>query len=166
MNYVRVCLLGCFLAPLTGCPDDGDTVEIRRGIVDESALSQGVLVSLSGSLGTLTVPFEESVPEVSDADFQDEMDGSIGLLVSSVATGSSADIGAGTPLDAGATPSASGEYSWELNSARDVATLRFFNETPSGLTLKTSNAYSAQFSVSPNDYVETVSAISFAVTVQ
>ncbi len=167
MNYARLCLTVGLLAPLAGCPNDDDNVTIRRGVVDESALNAGVLVSLSGNVGTVTVPFEDAVPDVSDSDFQDEMDGSVGLLVSSSASGSSADIGAGTPLDdIGGTPSAAGEFTWVLNGARDEAILTFFNETPSGLTLKVTNAYTAQFSVASNDYVESVSAISFPVTVQ
>ena len=166
MNYARFCLLAGFLVPLAGCPDDGDVVDVRRGVVDESALNQGVIVSLSGSNGSVTVPFEEPVPDVPDDDFQDEMEGSVSLLVSSTLSGSSADIGAGNPLDPGSSPSAPGDFSWELNADRDQATLTFFNETPSGLTLKTTNPYSATFSVSPNDYVESVPAISFTVTVQ
>ncbi|MEM6991547.1 MAG: hypothetical protein AAF721_13650 [Myxococcota bacterium] len=167
MNYARLCLLAGFLVPLSACPNDDGTVVVRRGVVDEAALVQGVLVSLSGTVGTVTVPFEEPVPEISDGDFQDEMEGAVALLVTSAVSGSSAAIGAGTPLDdIGGTPAAAGEFTWELNSARDEATMTFFNETPSGLTLKTTNAYSAQFSVAPNDYVETVSAISFPVMVQ
>ena len=167
MNYARFCLLAGLLAPLTACPDDGDVVDVRRGVVDESALNQGVVVSLSGSNGSVIVPFEEPVPDVDDDDFQDEMEGAVSVLVSSTLSGSSADIGAGSALDdVGGTPAAPGEFTWELNGARDEATLTFFNETPSGLTLKTTNPYTAQFSVAPNDYVDSVPAISFGVTVQ
>ena len=103
---------------------------------------------------------------VSDSDFQDEMDGAVSLFVTSQASGASADLGAGTALDdIGGTPGAPSEFTWSLNSDRDEATLTFYNETPAGLTLKSDRLYFADFSVSSNDYVENLSAISFEVAV-
>lgn len=166
MKYTRICLLVAAILPPLGCADDSEEAEVRRGRVDSGSLTDGVMVSISGSVGTISVPFEVEVPSVSDSDFQDEMDGSVSLLVTSQASGASADIGVGIALeDIGATPGAPGEFTWELNSDRDEATLTFFNETPAGLTLKSDRMYFADFSVGPNDYVETLSAISFEVGV-
>lgn len=165
MKYARICLFVGLSAPLAGCGED--QVELRRGIVDEAALTGGVVVSVSGNVGSVSVPFDVKVPSVTDDDFQDVMDGAVWLVVTSVSSGASVDIGAGTPLSAiGGTPSAAGEFTWHLNAGRDEATLKFFNATPKGLTLSRGTPYEAQFSVMPNDYVEEVKAISFPVTVQ
>lgn len=171
MNVTRVLLVGCFVAslmPSSGCNDDGTTVVTdARGVVDEGALTQGVQVSVSGSVGSLEVAFSEPVPEVDDGEFQDEMSGAVSVIVASDANQASVDLNVGTALDdAGGTPAAPGEFTWVLDADRTSATLMFYNETPSGLTLTPGNGYSATFSVAPNDFVESVSAISFAVAVE
>jgi hypothetical protein len=54
----------------------------------------------------------------------------------------------------------------EINDARDLVTIRFVNETPPGLVLTRGRAYSATISSSTNAYVERVSPIVIAVTIQ
>lgn len=167
MNYARFALLASLVVPLAACTGDDDLVDVPRGAVDQSELTRGVLVTLSGNVGSVSVPFEEPVPDVSDADFQDEMDGVVFLTVRSVLSQAAAELGVGGPLsDAGGTPAAPGEYTWQLNGARDTATLTFFNETPSGLTLKSANPYEARLSITDNDYVEALVEIQFDVSVQ
>ena len=162
MKNLRIVFLMGAVASI-GCGDDGGSL-VTKGEVDEAALTAGVVVSLAGAQGTVTVPFSEPVPDADDSDFEDEMSGAVSLLVTSNASGASADLMAGTI--ASGSPMAPGEYTWDLNGARDSAQMTFFNETPGGLTLKVGNQYTAQLAVTTNDYVQRVSAISFQVQVQ
>lgn len=162
MKTLRIfCLMGA--VAMIGCGDDGDDT-LDKGEVDEAALNGGVTVTLAGPQGTVTVPFSEPVPDISDDDFQDEMEGAVSLLVTSNSSGASADLMAGSVV--GGSPMAAGEYTWELNDDRDAALMTFFNQTPGGLTLTVGNGYTAQLAVTTNDYVQRVSAISFQVAVQ
>jgi hypothetical protein len=163
MKTLRFLFLASAVASV-GCGDDGDGATLRKGQVDEDQLTPGVTVTISTGLGTVTVPFSEPVPVVPDGDFETEMSDSASLLVTSNQSGASADLMAGSIVDSG--PSAPGEYSWELNADRDLATMRFFNETPGGLTLTPGLSYTAQLAVTTNDYIERVSAISFPIAVQ
>jgi hypothetical protein len=146
-----------------GCGDDGGD-DITKGEVDEAALNNGVMVSIQGAQGTVTVPFSEPVPDVADDDFEMEMSGAVSLLVTSNQSGAMADLASGTIADG--APMRAGEYGWTLNDDRTEATMTFFNETQGGLTLKPGNGYTAQLAVTTNDYVQRVSAISFQVSVQ
>jgi hypothetical protein len=163
MTTLRVLFLMGLVASI-GCGDDDGTSTLQKGEVDESMLTSGVVVSLASGQGSVVVPFSTPVPDVPDDDFEDEMSGAVSLLVSSNASGASADLMAGTLVSG--PPSGPGEYNWSLNGDRDRATMTFFNQTPAGLTLKPGNTYTAQLAVTTNDYVDRVSAISFQVTVQ
>ncbi len=143
----------------TGCPGDDSAATLNKGEVDESALVAGRTVRISGATGTVIVPFSVPVPQVPDADFEDEMDGAVSLQVRSPRSGATAELIAGTLVSS--NPSAPGEYTWELNADRDEATMTFFNETPGGLTLQPGLSYDVQLSVSTNMYIENVSPISF-----
>lgn len=156
-------LLGLGAATLAACGDDGDgAMTLRKGEIDEAALSSGVSVNISGQTGTVSVPFIEPVPNVPDADLEAELEAAVSLFVQSDASGSSADLAAGSIVGSPAGP---GEWSWDLNEDRDEATMTFFNESPGGLTLKNGVSYTATMTLTANDYIESVSAFSMAVTV-
>ena len=115
MTKLRILFLMGAVASI-GCGDDGDP-PLNKGEVDEAALTSGVVVTIQGAQGTVTVPFSEPVPDVDDQDFEDEMSGAVSLLVTSNSSGASADLMAGSI--ASGSPMAPGEYTWELNGARD-----------------------------------------------
>jgi hypothetical protein len=165
MKVLRATLLLAFgtTTLLTACGDDSGSVTFKKGIVDEAALSSGVTVRVSGQTGSVAVPFVEPVPDVADEDLQDELQGAVSLGVVSNVSGAATDLAAGTLVDG--TPAAPGQWSWQLNDDRDEATLTFFNQTPSGLTLTVGNPYSATLSLSTNDYIERLSAFTMQVTV-
>jgi hypothetical protein len=148
---------------LAACGDDGGVVSLRKGAVDEAEVSTGVTVTLSGRNGTVRVPFVEPVPNVADEDFEEELQGAVSLSVVSAASGSSADLTTGTLVSD--SPSGPGEWSWTFNEDRDEATLTFFNESASGLTLKPQNSYSATLTIATNAYVERLPGFAFQVTV-
>jgi hypothetical protein len=155
-------LLGVTGSMLAACNNDDGAVSVRKGEIDEGALTSGVTVTIAGSLGTVQVPFSEPVPEVPDATFEAELEDAVSLLVVSNQSGATADLMAGSVV---ASPSSPGQWSWQLNEDRDLATMTFFNETPGGLTLKAGNSYTAQFSVSVNDYIERLTTVSLGVNV-
>ncbi len=143
---------------LGGCNGD-DAVEIRKGIVDTDTLEAGVVVSIAGSLGTVSVPMSIPVPNVTDAAFEAELEAACSLVISSNVTGSTLDISVGE-LITGA-PSAPGEYAWAINDARDSITMTFWNQSPSGLTLKTDRDYNVAMAIDNNEYIETLAAMQF-----
>jgi len=158
MKTFRVLLVTGVMA-LSACTDDGG-VSPRKAIVDTGALSAGVTVTIDGNLGSVSVPFTTAVPEgVSVAEFEDELDGAISLLITSSVTGMSADIVSGSLVDT--TPAIAGEFTWEMAPDRLSVTLTFFNETSTGLSLHAGSTYVAQLSISTNEYVQRLSAMSF-----
>jgi hypothetical protein len=165
MKILRAALLLGFGASsmLTACGDDGGVVSLRKGVVDEGALSTGVTVTISGQTGSVQVPFMEPVPDVSDDDLEAELDGAVSLGVVSAASGAATDLAAGTLVSG--TPTGPGQWSWQLNGDRDQATLTFYNQTPGGLTLSPGNPYSATLSLTTNAYIERLSAFTMQVTV-
>jgi len=148
---------------LIGCTVD-DPATLRKASVAADMLEAGVTVSIQGSVGSVSVPFTEEIPDVSASDFQDELDGAVSLLVTSTVSGASADIVSGTLVDG--MPAAAGEFSFEIAADRMSVTMSFFNETSSGLTLKAGNTYSAQLSISINEYVNRQPALEFDVTAE
>ena len=157
MKVLRATLLLALGATpmVSACGDDGGVVATRKGVVDEAALTTGVTVTLSGQTGSLVVPFAEPVPDIDDDDLVEEVEAAVSLSVRSPASGATADFASGRLVEG--TPSAAGEWSFELNDDRDAATLTFFNQSPGGLTLKTSNTYTATLSLSTNRYIERLS---------
>lgn len=156
-------LLGFGVTLLTACGDDDGAVSIRKGVVDEAALSTGVTVTVSGQTGAVLVPFMEPVPSVNDDDLQEQLEGAVSLNVTSSVSGATINLAAGSLV--GGNPAGPGEWSWELNDDRDEATLTFFNETPGGLTLSPGNPYSATLSLATNAYIERLSAFTMQVSV-
>lgn len=156
-------LMLCGALALGACTDDDGSTSIRKGAVNEDTLASGMDVSVNGSLGTIVVPFAVAVPSVPTADLQDELDGAVSLAVVSAQSGATADLTSGTMVDG--EPTAAGEFSWALNDARSEVTLTFYNQTSGGLSLTPGNGYTAQFSVSTNDFVQRVPAVSFDVRV-
>ncbi|HET6583462.1 MAG TPA: hypothetical protein VFG69_08440 [Nannocystaceae bacterium] len=124
---------------------------------------EGVDVGMSDSIGSITVPFVTPVPMTSDSALEDEMTDAVSLVVSSVASGTSADLADGTRVDG--TPNAAGEFSWSLDEGRSELTITFFNETSTGLTLKSGSEYRATLAISENDFVAEVAAVSFDIEI-
>ena len=110
-------------------------------------------VKIDGDTASVQVPFLEPVPEGADhlEDPELELENAISLTVKSDETGTTANITGGTPV--AGDPNEPGEYAWELNEARDEATLTFFNETSAGLTLQTDRTYTAQLQVTENEFL-------------
>ncbi len=147
---------------VAGCGDD-TPAEVQKAEVDTSALQAGTDVVLSGNTGTVDVPLKSPIPaSASESDLESDLEGAVALVVSSVETGASADLAAGTLVSS--NPAAPGEYTWSMNEERDTITLEFYNQTPGGLTLKAGRDYDVQFAVTPNSYVMSVAAMSFTVT--
>lgn len=163
MKTLRMCLLTGVVLSMACGDDDGATV-VRKGEVDEGALGSGVTVNIKGNTGTIIVPFSEPIPEVDDEMFEDEMSGAVALIVSSPRSGATVDLMAGALVSG--EPAAPGEFTWDVNEARDEVLMSFYNEAPGGLTLKAGREYEVQLSISTNDYVERVSpAIAFLANV-
>lgn len=163
MKKFRFALLCSTVVLGASCTSDDDTATLRKGVVDDSLFSGTVQVSVQGATGSVAVPFKTPVPDVPDSDLQDELDGAVSLVVASPRSGASADLASGTMVDG--DPSKPGEFSWKLNSARNQATLTFFNESSGGLTLDNGSSYTAMFSLSTNDYVSRQSPIAFDVEI-
>lgn len=144
------------------CADD---VPVQEGDARIAAdeLRDGVEVVIDGDLGRVDLPFEQPVPQVDDAELEAEMEQAVSLFIASEISGAAADLAAGS-LVAG-DPAASGEFSWQLNEDRDLATLTFFNRSPGGLTFTPGRPYRAQLSVTRNRYVSSLPTVAFAVTV-
>ena len=160
MNKFHLC---CFLGALAaiGCAGD-DTTTISKGEVDVATLEdEGVMVAMAGDVASITVPFVDPVPMASASAVESEMSDATSLVVSSVASGSSADLSDGTLVEG--EPKEPGEYAWELDEERSEMTLTFYNETASGLTLKTGSSYRATLSISENDFVVEVPAMTFDI---
>ncbi len=162
MKTFRFALL-CSTVVLGACTTDDDTATLRKGVVDDSLFEGTVQVSVQGAIGTVSVPFKTTVPDVPESDLEDELDGAVSLVVASPRSGASADLASGKMVEG--DPSAPGEFSWKLNSGRTQATLTFFNESNSGLTLDNGSVYTAMFSLSTNDYVARLSPVAFDVEV-
>ena len=143
------------------CVDLGN----RRGVVDETALAAGVVVTLTDgdARGEVTVPFAEPLPDVSQIVLGLVMVRSISVIVVNHNNGSSADIGGGSLVTTALMNP--GEFSFEIGAAACEVTLRFVNETSSGQSLVPGGEYGAILSISPNDFVESVPAMSLPVTV-
>jgi hypothetical protein len=160
MNKFHVC---CFLGALAavGCGDDSST-STGKGEVDVATLEdEGVMVAMAGDVASITVPFIDPVPMASGSAVENEMSDATSLVVSSVASGSSADISDGTMVDG--EPTEPGEFSWELDEERSEMTLTFYNETTSGLTLESGSSYRATLAISENDFVVEVPAMTFDI---
>lgn len=164
MKTLRILLVAVPVA-LAGCSDDDLELPLK-GVVDTDSLSAGATVQLQGSLGTVSVPFTSSrpIPDVPDADFEDEMDGAVSLVVSNPATGTTVDLAAGELV--ASAPSGAGEFTWAIASDRASATITFYNQTGSGLNLDEGSTYTAQLSIATNDYVQRVTPMTFDVSVE
>lgn len=154
-----------------GGGDDGEEDPPgSKGQIDRSAMQAGAVVMLSGSFGTVDVPFIVPVPEGQadtdtdgDQDLEAELAGAVSLIVSSTSTGATVDLTDGTLVDG--IPAAPGEWTWGLNGARNRATMTFFNSSSGGLTLKPDLVYDAMLSIASNSYVETEGAFMFPVRI-
>lgn len=147
---------------LGACADDGSSDE--KGEVDVDALvTSGAVVTISGNLGSVNVPFSVPVPEVDHNDVQTALS-LVALTVSNNSTGVSFSLTEGTLVEA--EPAAANEYTWALNGERTEGTLTFFNQVASGQNLQVAGGYTATFEVLENDLVETVSPTALGVTVQ
>lgn len=151
---------------LVGCTaDTGTSGGVSKGVIDVEQIrdSQPWPVSIDGNKASVTVPFLEPVPEGADHldDPEAELEDAVSLVVKSDETGTTANITTGTPV--ASSPNEPGEFAWELNTARDEATLTFFNEAPGGLTLKTDRTYTVQVSVTENEFLGEVASTSFKV---
>ncbi len=154
-------LFGATLA-VAGCTDD-TVAEVAKAEVDTDALRAGPTVTLSGNTGSVDVPLKTPIAaSASESDLENELEGAVALVVSSVNSGASADLAAGSLVSS--NPAAPGEYAWSMNDARDTITLEFYNQTPGGLTLKVGRTYDVQLAITSNGYVMSVPAMSFTVT--
>jgi hypothetical protein len=156
----------CFLGALAaiGCNGDQSTTT-AKGEVDVAALEDdGVSVAMSGDVAAITVPFVDPVPMASDTAIAEELSSAVSLVVSSVESGASADLADGTMVEG--EPSAPGEFAWELDEHRSELTISFYNETTTGLTLKSDARYEAMLEISENAFVVEVPATTFDIDVQ
>lgn len=161
MTTVPVRLL--FPSFLAACAYDLGPNALRKGEVDEAAMLAGVEVALDGSIGTVSVPFSTPAPDVPQADFEDELADAAALRVVSSQSGAAAMLMTGESIDDG--PAAVGEFSWAVNDERDAAVFTFYNEMTGGMRLRAGDAYTAQFSIATNDYVKSIGAMAFEVSV-
>jgi hypothetical protein len=155
---------------LTGCGDDTpEATNPRKGKIDRPALESGVTVTIANDqVGSVQLPFEIEVPEVEggtggDDPFESELEGAVSLQVSSNASGTTANLTSGIIVDG--NPDSAGQWSWQFNADRDVATMSFFNSTVTGLTLKSANTYDAALSIANNEYIESEDSFTFTVNV-
>ena len=150
---------------LVGCGEGAVSPQISlvKAEVDLTSLASGVVVTIAGDLGTVTLPFETAVPAVDDARLQTELQAVVSLTVSSPRTGVSASITDGVIVQ---TPSAPLEFSWSLSAARTAATLTFFNRTDDGASLQPGQDYTAVLSITENLYIQSLATTSFTATVQ
>ena len=158
------CLPSLFLfnaCDATTTPPEGPPSE--KGVVNEAALAAGVTVALVADLGTVSVPLSSPVPEVDDSDLQAQLSTAVTLTVTS-ADSTSVDLASGTLVED--TPDAPGEYTWDVNIDRDAVVFTFYNQTADNLSLEPGQTYDVTFSVSTNDYIQDLSAVSFESTVQ
>lgn len=94
----------------------------------------------------------------------EELSTAVTFVIRSDVTDSTADIASGT-LVTDAAPTAPGQWTFELNEARDAATITFVNEDTAGLTLKTDRTYTGTLAVVPNTYIESVASFTMSVSV-
>lgn len=149
-----------------GCDTPGAIC--AKGQIDRATISAGMVATISDGVGEVYVPFQVAVPPVEgdtggDAVLEAELATAVSLVVSSNYTGVTADLMSGTIVES--NPAAPGEWSWELDDDRDLATMTFFATAPGGLTLKTDVEYDAMLSIAPNDYIEAEEAFAFTVSV-
>jgi hypothetical protein len=146
--------------------EDGGKIPIQKGKIDLTALRKDAWpVALTGDLATVTVPFSQAVPGWGATDgfgkVRDALEKSVSLLVRSDETNITAALTKGMAVDA--TPKGPGEFSWKLNAKRKSATITFWNATSDGLTLKSDRTYTVQFTITANDYLETLPSTTFTV---
>ncbi|MDH5670739.1 MAG: hypothetical protein OEZ06_01230 [Myxococcales bacterium] len=147
------------LAACSSDTDPGGSGDLK-GTVDIKQLTAGDWpVSVSDGVSTVEVPFSNAVPEsalAAEVDPGAEIAGAVFLNVKSDETGATANLTDGELVDG--DPTGPGEFTWELNDARDLATLTFWNATGEGLTLKTDRTYTAQIAITKNDFIDTLLA--------
>lgn len=139
-----------------------------KGQIDRSMITAGMFATVSDGVGEVLLPFQVAVPPVQgDSGGDDELEAEVApavtLVVSSMTTGATADLTSGTIVDS--NPAAPGEWTWDLDDDRDLATMTFFTTAPGGLTLKPDVEYDAMLSVAPNAYIATEAPFAFTVLV-
>lgn len=144
---------------LTAC----GTSSTPKGQVDIAKVQAGVPITLNGKLATFELPFLKPVPDVPDSQVNQVLQSVMVLVVKSPRTGTSVTFANTTFVPKGTMPSAANEFSWVLNATRDRATVTFFNETTTQLTLKPGVDYDALVDIPLNDLIETVPSTAFVV---
>jgi len=135
----------------------------RKGEIDRSALDSGATVTLSGELGEVELLFLVPIPNHGDDDdLQAELASAVSFIVTSNESGATAELSSEMIVES--TPAASGEWSWELDDDRNVATITFFNGA-GGPTLDPSDTYEAALSIATNEYIEAEDWFTFTITV-
>ena len=161
-----------FIAPLliassfalTACP--ADDVDAKVNILVEDLTTNGMTITLTGDLGEGTLGFDAPVSDTPTNETLDlYLENAVSINIVSDATSTAASFGEMGVTYVEGTPAAPGEYTWALSADRDSATFTFFNETPGGVTLKNTVAYTAELAVANNPYVTDVPATSVAVNV-
>jgi len=148
---------------LSGCGDDSADAT-AKAVIDEAALEEGLMVTLSGNLATIDLPFSTAVPAATNDELEAELMDAVSLIVENEATGTTANLTSGSLVDT--TPASAGQYTWALDTERDTLTITFYNETTNGLSLSAGTPYVAEFSVTSNEYVVNVPSMAVPVTVQ
>lgn len=143
------------------CADDEP--DQTKGQIDVNTLQLGTTVTLTADIGSASVPLIVALPDENLDEIATVLSAVVSLVVTNDATAVSADLSSGSPVDV--TPAAAGQYSWSVNSTRDLATLTFYNMTANGLSLQVGGKYNAMLSVAENAFVETVGTVSIPVTV-
>lgn len=135
-----------------------------KGELDISALQDGEWpVRINGDLGVVELPFSTPLPSSID-DLEDpgeEIAEALTLLIESDETETTASLMDGTLVDG--APDEPGEYSCAVNEDRTEATIRFYNESEAGLTVKTDRTYTVMITIDGSDYVEDLDASTFTV---
>jgi hypothetical protein len=165
MQFTGILLLAA--SPVVvACNDDHvEDVCARKGEIDRSALEPGVTATVVDDIGTVELLFLVPVPDHGDdAELQAELSSAVSLVVTSDETGATADLISGTIVDS--VPAAPGEWAWELDGDRNVATLTFFNAAAGGTALDVSATYGAALSIAFNEYIEEEPLFAFTVAVE
>jgi len=135
-----------------------------KGELDIAALQDGEWpVQINGELGVVRLPFSTPLPSSIDdvEDPGEEIADALTLLIESDETETTASLMDGTLVDD--VPDEPGEYSCTVNEERTQATIRFFNESDAGLTVKTDRTYTVMITIDGSAYVEDLDASTFTV---
>jgi hypothetical protein len=128
--------------------EDPDTVLDPDGDGEAEAVVEMDVASVAFELSEPLPEIDFRIDGTEDAAVMDLMD-ALTIVVSSPRSGVSVSLGADGEMVAG-EPKAAGEWSVELSDDRMTLTFSWFNETASGLTMKSGEPYDVLYSLGEN----------------